>query len=127
MKYALITALCLFSLPVMADLTHEDDINQGLRNIAAADMIRKNCDSIQPRMLRAYFYLNSLTQAAKDKGYSDEQIKAYTKDTAQKQRLLDQVANYLQQHGATPGDAASYCTVGRAEIAAKSDIGRLLK
>jgi hypothetical protein len=48
-------------------------------------------------------------------------------DRAEKDRVDALALTYLTVRGVTPSDPESYCTVGRDEINADSEIGRLLR
>lgn len=102
-------------------------INRGLVAIAIADMIRKRCDTIDPRLFRAYGFMRELKRIANQAGYSDDEIEAYVTDKAEKARVEDAARDWLAAQGATPKDGASYCPVGRAEIERNSQVGVLLK
>jgi hypothetical protein len=108
-------------------LRDQSEIDEGLTAIAVADMIRKNCDSIEPRMLRAYGFMRSLRSRANDLGYSDDEIRAYVKDKAEKKRVAAQARRYLKAQGVALDRPQSYCPAGHAEIERKSQAGVLLR
>ncbi|MCO8145467.1 DUF5333 domain-containing protein [Rhodovulum tesquicola] len=108
-------------------LREHAEVNRGLTVIAIADMIRKNCDSIEPRMVRAYGFMRSLKNLASAAGYSDREIENYVSDKAEKKRIEDAARAWLVARGVRPGEAASYCPVGLAEIARNSQVGVLLR
>lgn len=112
------------ALPPLSEVKH---ITQGLRDVAIADEIRKKCDSISPRMFRALSFIKSLEKHAVKLGYSDAQIEAYVDDKAEKKRLIAQARKYMAQQGVRTGESATYCALGRAEIARNSQVGYLLK
>ena len=113
--------------PARAGLADEADINAGLRAVAAADMIRKRCPEIEPRMLRAIGYLRSLAEIARARGYPDDVIRAYVEDDAAKDRVEARARAYLAERGLGAGGPADHCRVGRAEIAAGTAVGALLR
>lgn len=94
---------------------------------AIGDEIRKNCPSIKARMFRVIARAKDLQDYAKSLGYSDDQITAMRKDPANKARLKAMRDAYLAQNGVTPGDAGSYCRLGRAEIEKNTLTGWLLR
>jgi len=107
---------------------HENaTVVNGFYTIGYADEIRKNCDSIDARMFRAYGYLRSLHKYAKKAGYSDAQIDELTDNRAEKEKLRARIRADLAKRGASPNTPEGYCTVGREEIAKGSAAGRLLK
>ncbi|GAA0288879.1 DUF5333 domain-containing protein [Rhodovulum strictum] len=108
-------------------LREHAEVNRGLTVIAIADMIRKNCDSIEPRMVRAYGYMRELKRVASAAGYSDREIDTYVSDKAEKKRIEDSARAWLVARGVRPGEGASYCPVGRTEIARNSQVGVLLR
>ena len=107
---------------------HEDPrVVNGFYAIGFADEIRKKCDTIDPRMFRAFGYLRSLERYARDAGYTSEQIEELTDNRAEKERLRARIRADLAKRGATPETPEGYCTVGREEIAKGSAAGRLLR
>ncbi len=113
--------------PARAGLADEADLNAGLRAVAVADMIRKRCPEIEPRMVRALGYLRSLALDALDRGYSEAAIRAYVKDDAARDRVEAHARDYLAARGLGAGAPRDYCRVGRAEIAAGTATGALLR
>lgn len=99
----------------------------GFYSIGLADELRKNCDSVDPRMFRAYNYLRALGRVAQKAGYSDEQIKDLTDNKVEKERLRKIIRADLVKRGASPKTPEGYCTVAREEIAKNSAAGRLLR
>ncbi len=110
-----------------AGLEDEKDINQGLLVIAAADKIRRACDSIGGRLFRAQSYANSLKDLAADRGYSDDEIDAYVNDKQEKAKMRERRNAYFESKGASNLDAQSLCVLGQDEIARGTQIGQLLK
>ena len=110
-----------------ADLAQEADIDAGLQAIAAADLIRKRCPEIEARMIRAIGYMRSLAALARERGYSDAAIRAYVEDDAAKDRVEGRARAYLAQRGLGAGEPDDHCRVGRAEIAAGTPVGALLR
>jgi hypothetical protein len=125
-------ALVLALMPVaaaadaMADLRANAHISERLLAAQIGDIIRRNCGSISPRYLYVYSEGRKLNQYALDLGFTQDQIDAYVSNPDEKARVLQEAKDYLAAHGVKDGDEASYCAVGRSEIAAKSIIGSLL-
>ncbi|MEO0772217.1 MAG: DUF5333 domain-containing protein [Pseudomonadota bacterium] len=124
-----IAALCATTAPSagFAGMADEADINQGLIYIAAADKIRRECSSINGRMLKAQRYANALRQIARDRGYSDAEIDAYLDSKDERAKVRAQRNVYFESHGASNLDPASLCTLGHAEIAGKTQVGYMLR
>ncbi len=99
----------------------------GFYSIGLADIVRKQCPTIDPRIFRAIGYLRSLERYAKKQGYTDADIEELTDNKAEKERLRSRIAADLAKRGATPQTPEGYCTVGLEEIAKGSAAGRLLK
>lgn len=102
-------------------------VTEGLIAVGIAYEISEVCDSISARTLRGLGYLNQLRNHALGLGFSSAEIKAYTDNKAEQDRLEGIARQRLAGMGATPGDAASHCAVGQAEIAKGSPIGYLLR
>lgn len=107
---------------------HEDArVLNGFYVIGFADEIRKKCDSIEPRIFRAFTYLRSLERYARNAGYTSEDIDNLRDNKVEKEKLRARITADLAKRGATPETPEGYCTVGREEIAKGSAAGRLLK
>ncbi|MEO9865690.1 MAG: DUF5333 domain-containing protein [Yoonia sp.] len=102
-------------------------VTEGLIAVGIAYEISEVCDGISARTLRGLGYLNQLQNHAKGLGFTSAQIDAFRKDKGEQDRLEAIARQRLAAMGATPGNAASHCTVGRAEIAKESTIGYLLR
>jgi hypothetical protein len=102
-------------------------VTEGLIAVGIAYEISEVCDSISARTIRGLGYLNQLSNHAKGLGVTTDQINVFRKDRTEKNRLESIARQRLASMGAIPGDAASHCTVGRAEIAKESTIGYLLR
>ena len=122
-----VTVVTTANASALTPLPKETHINQSLMSGVAADTIRKVCPSISARMLVAYKKLNGLKTYAVSKGYNEAEVRAFLKNPTEKARVKAMAADYLKSHGAVVGDAESYCTVGREEIAKNSLIGQMLR
>jgi len=124
----LLAASLAFAAPLSAaGLQDETEINNGLLAVGIADEIRNRCDSISARTFTALSFLNSLKREARKKGYSNDEISAYTKSKAEKAKMRERGHAYLAQNNASTSDAASMCRLGREEINKRSQIGVLLR
>lgn len=108
-------------------LERDPTVRQGFYVIGLADEIRRNCPTISPRLVRAYSHLKSLEKYARDAGYSQADIDALTDNDAAKEALRSEIRADLAERGASEGDAAAFCAVGREEIARGTQAGRLLQ
>jgi hypothetical protein len=102
-------------------------ITEGLINTAIAYEIDQRCDSLDGRMVAGVNFLWSLKNHAADLGYSDDEIKAYIDNDSEKDRLEAIARQRLRDMGAVEGEWETYCEVGRSEMAAGTQIGRLLR
>lgn len=129
-SYAALCAVAagtMTATPSQAGMADEADINEGLVYIAAADKIRRECSSINGRMLKAQRYANLLRGIARDRGYTDAEIDAYLDNKEERAKVRAQRNVYFESQGASNLDPASLCTLGHAEIARKTKIGYLLR
>lgn len=101
-------------------------INERLIAAQIGDDIRKACKTISPRLIYAYSEMKKLEAYAKKLGYSDAQIKAFISNKDEKKRVRAAAWAYMSSKGVVEGNAESYCTLGRAEIAAGTITGSLL-
>lgn len=129
--FILAAALCAVSLPAMAEgkmpLAEEAHINGQLVAGAAGDILRQTCPTLKARMLVVLSKLNALKNYARAQGYTEEEVKLFLKDRAQKDRVKAAAKGYLAAAGAVDGDVESYCRAGRAEIDKGTLVGSLLR
>jgi len=102
-------------------------IDNAVFDVAVADLIRKKCPSIAPRIVKALSLYRATRAKAKAMGYTDEDIKAYGDSEAEKSRMRAKGEAYLKAQGVVASDPQSYCAVGRKEIQKASRIGSLLR
>ncbi len=128
MIMAALTGLAL-AAPVSAKTPLRDvpAIDGQMLNVALALEISEKCGEIGARKLKGMNFLWSLKRKANDLGYSDDEINAYRKSPAEKARIRKLGEAYVKSKGLDPKNAADLCTLGRAEIAAGSVIGSLLR
>lgn len=124
-----LAAVIGLSSPALAlqPLHENPTVLNGFYQIGLADEIRKKCDGIEPRLLRAWNYLKSLEKYARDAGYTDAQIEELTENKEEKEKLRLRIRADLARRGASAESPEGYCTVGREEIAKGSAAGRLLR
>lgn len=102
-------------------------IDDALMYVAIADAIRKSCDTINARLIRAYSELNRLKALARDMGYTEEEVEAYVTSKAEKARMKDKAEAFLQANGVRPDDTPALCRFGQSQIKAQTEIGQLLR
>ncbi|MFD1883869.1 DUF5333 domain-containing protein [Paracoccus pacificus] len=107
-------------------LSQNKYVNDRLISARAADRIRRECPSIDARIIYAYSQARALKRYAEKQGYSGRQIDAFLDDKAEKKRIYGIADSWLTQQGAKKGDPESFCRVGRQEIARNSIVGSLL-
>lgn len=103
------------------------EIDNGLMAVAIADAIRKSCDNINARLIRAYTELNRLKGLAGDLGYTEDEVEAYVTSKAEKARMKDKAEEFLQSNGVRADDIPALCRFGQEQIQAQSQIGQLLR
>ena len=107
-------------------LAQERYINDRLIAARVADRVRRECPSINARIVYAWSQARALKRYAENKGYSSSQIDAFLDSKQEKARIYAAAEDYLTRNGARKGDAESFCRIGRNEIASKSVAGSLL-
>lgn len=107
-------------------LSTERHINDRLVAARIADRVRRECPSIDGRLVYAFQQARALQQYALDKGYSKQQIEAFLDDKAERRRIYAIADDYMTGKGVRAGDAASFCRLGLQEIADGSVTGSLL-
>lgn len=129
MAAAVAATLALTATPAAAlePLSQEKYINDRLIAARIADRIRRECPSIDARMVYAYTQARALKAYARKKGYSEAQIEAFLDSRADKDRIYAVAEDYMTRKGVAAGNAESYCRLGRDEIAGGSVIGSLLR
>ena len=130
MRLILSTVLCAAlagPLAAKPPLSQVAEIDDALMMIAIADAIRKDCDDISARMLRAMTTINSLKNRARDLGYTDEEIENYVTSKSEKERMRAKASAYLKDRGVDAGRSKEMCAFGEQEIARSSQIGVLLR
>lgn len=119
----LMPAAALAEVPPLGQVPR---VAEGLIATAIAYEIGERCDSLDGRRLAGLGFLLSLQAHARSVGFSQDEIDAYVDDDAEKDRLEAIARERLRGMGAVEGDGESYCAAGRAEIAAGTQVGRLL-
>ena len=128
---AILCAATMMMGPAMAQATvplaQEAHINEQLVAAAAGDILRKTCPTLEARTFVVLAKLAELKGYTRAQGYTEDEVKVFLKDKAQKARIKATAADYLTAAGAVAGDAESYCSAGRNEIAKGTLTGSLLR
>jgi len=102
-------------------------VRDGIIDVGMAYELSEHCDSIRARLFRGLGFLQSLKGHASELGFTDEEIDDYVNDRNEKKRLEAIARAKLATLGVVEGEEASYCAVGRAQIAANTRVGWLLR
>lgn len=108
-------------------LRDDPEIHEGLTVIAVGRHIQNVCDDISPRILRALGFAEGLVDRAQDIGVSRREVDAFIDDRTEQQRYRQIMRDWFAARGVDAGDVGGVCRVGRDEITAGSQIGRLLR
>ncbi|WP_074257603.1 DUF5333 domain-containing protein [Vannielia litorea] len=101
-------------------------VTGGLISVGIALEVAEKCPEISTRTIKGYSFLNSLKSQARKEGFSDAEIEAYVDDKAEKEKLIAKARAYMKSKG-VDGSTASYCKLGREEIAANTQAGALMR
>ena len=130
MKTLIATALTVATLAgpaaALEPLSSEKYINDRLIAARIADRIRRECPTIEGRIVYAFTQARALERYALGKGYTKDQIDAFLDSKPDRKRIYAVAEDYMARKGVKKGDAASFCRLGQAEIASKSVTGSLL-
>ncbi|WP_299791864.1 DUF5333 domain-containing protein [uncultured Marivita sp.] len=125
---ALILALTLGSVvSAQTPLRDVPAIDNGLMNVAIADAIRKSCDNINARLIRAYSELNRLKALARDMGYTEKEVERYVTSREEKARMKAKAEQFLAENGVRADDIPALCRFGQRQIESQTEIGQLLR
>jgi len=115
------------SLSAQTALKDQAQIRDGIIFAGMAYELSEECGSINARLFRGISYLQSLKSRATELGYSDAEIDAYINNDAEKDRLEGLARAQLAALGVVEGEEATYCAVGRDQIARNTRVGWLLR
>lgn len=130
LRSAMLALGCVAALAVPAaalePLSSEKYINDRLIAARIADRIRRECPSIDGRLVYAYQQARALQRYALDKGYTKAQVEGFLDSKSDKQRIYAVAEDYMARNGVVKGNAESFCQLGRQEIANRTVTGSLL-
>ena len=89
--------------------------------------IGEQCESLSARKLKGINDLWALGRRAKELGYSEQEIKAYIRSDAEKERMRARGEAWFKSKGVSYDAPETFCTLGRAEIERNSAIGVYLR
>ena len=112
---------------VSAALRANPDVYQGLFALALAHGIRDICPSIEERSLRVNFFTLGLYNRARSLGFSHSQVTGFVEDQSEVDRMFAEVIAHVRARGVRETDIDAVCALGRAEIAAGTQAGALLR
>ncbi|SFR42291.1 hypothetical protein SAMN04488005_1757 [Yoonia tamlensis] len=115
------------NLSAQTALRDQPEVRDGIIQVGMAYEISQQCDEIRARTFRGISYLQSLKRRAAELGYSEAEIDAYVSDRDEKRRLEAIAREQLSLLGVVADDPATYCAVGRAQMAANTRVGWLLR
>ena len=108
-------------------LRNTPDIYNALYLAALVNEIARRCDDLRgPGRLARTSYFLGLYHQGRRLGFSRAQMEAFVEDKGERARMTTLVRNYIEARGARMEDSASICALGRAEMAARTDIGQRL-
>lgn len=109
-------------------LRNDERVHNGLLMVAIGRHIELTCPTIERRDIAAGTFLLGLANHAMSLGYSRAEVTEYVEDDDEQARIIAIATRYFEQRGVTSlEDEDGACRVGRDEIAARSQIGRLLR
>ncbi len=108
-------------------LRDDPEIHSGLTVISVGRHIQNVCDDIRPRLVRAWAFAEGLVDRAADIGVSRRDVDAFIDDRAEQERYRAIMRDWFAARGVDASDTPAVCRVGRDEITAGSQIGRLLR
>lgn len=108
-------------------LRDDPEIHSGLTVISVGRHIQNVCDDIRPRLVRAWAFAEGLVDRAADIGVARRDVDAFIDDRTEQERYRAIMRDWFAAQGVDAADREAVCRVGRAEMSAGSQIGRLLR
>ena len=102
-------------------------VRDGIVHVGMAYELSEKCGSLKARTLRGIGFLQDLKRFALSQGYTEAQIEAYVDDRSEQRRLEAIARDQLARLGVVEGEEATYCAVGRDQIARQTRVGWLLR
>jgi hypothetical protein len=125
---AFITGIVLPAQGAVAQSLRDDPhITGQLVAAQVGDILRGTCPQVSARMLVVFGELVALENYVRGKGHDEATVRAFLDSAEEKARIRALADDYLAKAGAKVGDVASYCAVARAEVAAGTVAGSLIR
>lgn len=125
---ALATSLIGAALATDFQVLRDDTrVHSELVSASQAYLIDESCPNLTIRRLALVSKALSLRSYAKRLGYSGSEVDAYVNDQTEQARFRVIASALLVEKGAVTGNTASFCDIGRAEMAAKTYTGAILR
>lgn len=118
---------CVTPISAKPHLREVAEIDDHIMSIAIADEIRKRCDGINARMIKALSVLHKLKRRAKQLGYSDDEIDDYVTSKAEKRRMRGKAEAWLAARDVDGNVTSELCMFGKDQIKAGGQVGELLR
>ena len=125
--FGLVVALLAGPAGAQTPLKDVAYVRDGIIHVGMAYEISEKCGDLNARLFRGLGFLQSLKNHARGLGHTEAEIDAYVNDAAEKDRLEAIARAALADLGVVEGVESSYCAVGRAQIAANTRVGWLLR
>lgn len=125
---AVVIALTMGSASAQARpaLNEEPHINDSLVSAAIGELIRRKCSTISVNYFTALSKAHALKRYALSKGYTRPEIEAFLENEDEQKRVRRSANSYLRKNGVVKGQEATYCTLGKTEIAKGTLTGKLI-
>ncbi len=128
MKTAFAFVLTLIAAPAFAEpLAKDAHVTKMLVGAQVGDILRNTCPQVSARMFVVMGELVALERHAKSKGHDDATIRAFLDSPTEKARIRKLADAYLANAGVKAGNVDSYCAAARAEVAAATVAGSLIR
>ncbi len=126
--FAIFSLVAVSAVAARAQTLREDaHVTEKLVAAQVGDILRKACPKASARMFVVFGEMMALQSYAVSQGYDEAAIKAFLADKDEKKRIRQLANAYLAEAGFVKGDEASACATARAEVAAKTLTGSLLR
>lgn len=126
-SFAAIAGLVASAAMANPPLKDVEYVREGLITAGMAIELGDKCDDVSVRMIRGLNFLRGLEGHARDLGYTDAEIDAYTSDSEEEERLKQIAYGRLADMGVVPGEPATYCAAAQVQVDQGTQLGRLLR
>lgn len=126
----LLASFASASLAAATDYTalrEDPTMHEALFGVSVAWLINENCPELTKRVIYGASQMLKLQRYGRGLGYSNRELTAYIEDKDEQARFRALVEPYLVAQGLDADDSDSWCWIGRAEMAAGTIAGSLLR